>query len=158
MACSAGEPEPGKPSCPRGLPGCGMPRTARPAGGGTEPGVVASRVGWPGPGIICAPTRPYAGHVRRSREETTQDLPGILWHALFRLQHAHPEPVGRISPLARPAAYGSDAAAVSQGTGVLHRIARLWAVNTICAQSVLLLDSLYRQESLAPVSAVDVQV
>lgn len=41
--------------------------------------------------------------MRRSREETTpHDLPGDLWHALVQLQHAHPEPVGRVGPLARP--------------------------------------------------------
>lgn len=71
---------------------------------------------------------------------------------------ARTESVGRIGPLARSAAYGSDAAAMSQGSGVLHRIARLRAVNTVCTQSVLLLDSLHRQEGLTPVSAVDSQV
>ncbi|MDJ0347629.1 hypothetical protein QMK19_36910 [Streptomyces sp. H10-C2] len=48
----------------------------------------------------------------RSREETTtQDLPGSLWHALFQLQHTHPDPVGRVGPLARPAGLLSFAAA-----------------------------------------------
>ncbi|MFC8492923.1 hypothetical protein ACFUJU_19395 [Streptomyces sp. NPDC057235] len=42
--------------------------------------------------------------MRRSREETApQDLPGELWHALARLQHTHPDPMGRVGPLARPA-------------------------------------------------------
>ncbi|MEU0102901.1 hypothetical protein [Streptomyces sp. NPDC006267] len=42
--------------------------------------------------------------MRRSREETApQDLPGDLWHALAQLQHTHPDPVGRVGPLARPA-------------------------------------------------------
>jgi hypothetical protein len=50
--------------------------------------------------------------MRRSREENTiQDLPGSLWHALSRLQRTHPEPVGRIGPLARPVALVSFAAA-----------------------------------------------
>ncbi|MEV8311699.1 hypothetical protein AB0P36_31290 [Streptomyces flavidovirens] len=40
----------------------------------------------------------------RSREETAPDLPGSLWHALSRLQRTHPEPVGRIGPLAPSAA------------------------------------------------------
>ncbi|MFF7987030.1 hypothetical protein ACFZDK_49490 [Streptomyces sp. NPDC007901] len=48
--------------------------------------------------------------MRRSREETApQDLPGDLWHALARLQRTHPEPVGRIGPLVRPAALVSFA-------------------------------------------------
>ncbi|MHB6904064.1 hypothetical protein [Streptomyces sp. DB-54] len=42
--------------------------------------------------------------MRRSREETTPDLPGGLWHALSRLQRTHP-------PLAWPAALVSFAAA-----------------------------------------------
>ncbi|MFC5174925.1 hypothetical protein [Streptomyces mutomycini] len=42
--------------------------------------------------------------MRRSGEETApQDLPGDLWHALAELQHTHPDPVGRVGPLARPA-------------------------------------------------------
>ncbi|GAA2264882.1 hypothetical protein GCM10010232_66340 [Streptomyces amakusaensis] len=42
--------------------------------------------------------------MRRSREETApQDLAGDLWHALVQLQHTHPDPVGRVGPLARPA-------------------------------------------------------
>ncbi|MDQ0798327.1 hypothetical protein [Streptomyces sp. B1I3] len=42
--------------------------------------------------------------MKRSREETApQDLPGDLWHALAELQHTHPDPVGRVGPLARPA-------------------------------------------------------
>ncbi|MFI7240274.1 hypothetical protein [Streptomyces cyaneofuscatus] len=48
--------------------------------------------------------------MRRSREETApQDLPGDLWHALAQLQH--PEPVGRVGPLARPAGLLSFTAA-----------------------------------------------
>ncbi|WP_434598054.1 hypothetical protein [Streptomyces sp. A5-4] len=50
--------------------------------------------------------------MRRSREETApQDLPGDLWHALAQLQHTHPEPVGRVGPLARPAGLLSFTAA-----------------------------------------------
>ncbi|GHG19420.1 hypothetical protein [Streptomyces hydrogenans] len=50
--------------------------------------------------------------MRRSREETApQDLPGDLWHALAQLHHTHPDPVGRVGPLARPAGLLSFAAA-----------------------------------------------
>ncbi|MEF9886772.1 hypothetical protein [Streptomyces sp. P9-A4] len=50
--------------------------------------------------------------MRRTREETApQDLPGSLWHALAQLQHTHPDPVGRVGPLARPAGLLSFAAA-----------------------------------------------
>ncbi|MFF5491503.1 hypothetical protein [Streptomyces virginiae] len=50
--------------------------------------------------------------MRRSREEaTTHDLPGDLWHALAQLQHTHPDPVGRVGPLARPAGLLSFTAA-----------------------------------------------
>ncbi|UXY33178.1 hypothetical protein [Streptomyces sp. HUAS TT20] len=50
--------------------------------------------------------------MRRSREETApQDLPGDLWHALSQLHHTHPEPVGRVGPLARPVGLLSFAAA-----------------------------------------------
>ncbi|MFE5900909.1 hypothetical protein ACFQ67_26340 [Streptomyces sp. NPDC056488] len=50
--------------------------------------------------------------MRRTREETApQDLPGGLWHALARLQHTHPDPVGRVGPLARPAGLLSFTAA-----------------------------------------------
>jgi hypothetical protein len=56
--------------------------------------------------------RPYTDHMRRSRDETTtRDLPGSLWHALSQLQHTHPDPVGRIGPLARPVGLLSFAAA-----------------------------------------------
>ncbi|MFJ8755203.1 hypothetical protein ACIREO_38750 [Streptomyces sp. NPDC102441] len=41
--------------------------------------------------------------MRRSKEETAPDLTGDLWHALAQLQHTHPDPVGRVGPLARPA-------------------------------------------------------
>ncbi|MFI0191764.1 hypothetical protein ACH4PW_29980 [Streptomyces sp. NPDC017082] len=42
--------------------------------------------------------------MRRTREETApQDLPGDLWHALAQLHYTHPDPVGRVGPLARPA-------------------------------------------------------
>ncbi|WP_327379033.1 hypothetical protein OG393_34680 (plasmid) [Streptomyces sp. NBC_01216] len=51
--------------------------------------------------------------MRRSREETTTplDLPGDLWHALVQLQHTHPDAVGRVGPLARPAGLLSFTAA-----------------------------------------------
>ncbi|MFB6833794.1 hypothetical protein [Streptomyces hydrogenans] len=50
--------------------------------------------------------------MRHSREETApQDLPGDLWHALAQLHHTHPDPVGRVGPLARPAGLLSFAAA-----------------------------------------------
>ncbi|MFJ6252698.1 MULTISPECIES: hypothetical protein [unclassified Streptomyces] len=50
--------------------------------------------------------------MRRSREETApQDLPGELWHALVRLQQTHPDPVGRVGPLTRPAGLLSFTAA-----------------------------------------------
>ncbi|WP_435192116.1 hypothetical protein [Streptomyces sp. bgisy126] len=50
--------------------------------------------------------------MRRSREQTRlQDLPGELWHALARLHHTHPDPVGRVGPLARPAGLLSFTAA-----------------------------------------------
>ncbi|GGX47630.1 hypothetical protein [Streptomyces chryseus] len=49
--------------------------------------------------------------MRRSREETAPDLPGDLWHALAELQHTHPDPVGRVGPLARPAGLLSFTAA-----------------------------------------------
>ncbi|MER6237652.1 hypothetical protein ABT185_16545 [Streptomyces clavifer] len=50
--------------------------------------------------------------MRRSREETApQDLPGDLWHALAQLQHTHPDAVGRVGPLARPAGLLSFTAA-----------------------------------------------
>ncbi|MFI5681597.1 hypothetical protein [Streptomyces cellulosae] len=42
--------------------------------------------------------------MRRSREdELAPDLTGSLWPALIRLQHTHPDPVGRTGLLARPA-------------------------------------------------------
>jgi hypothetical protein len=31
-----------------------------------------------------------------------QDRPGDMWHALARLHGTHPQPVGRVGPLARP--------------------------------------------------------
>ncbi|MFJ9434809.1 hypothetical protein ACIRQY_34900 [Streptomyces sp. NPDC101490] len=49
--------------------------------------------------------------MRRSREETAPDLAGDLWHALAQLHHSHPEPVGRVGPLARPAGMRSFTAA-----------------------------------------------
>ncbi|MFC7795366.1 hypothetical protein [Streptomyces cinereoruber] len=49
--------------------------------------------------------------MRRNRETAPQDLPGELWHALARLHHTHPDPVGRIGPLARPAGLLSFTAA-----------------------------------------------
>jgi hypothetical protein len=50
--------------------------------------------------------------MRRSREETTtQDLPGSMWHALAQLQRTHPDPVGRVGLLARPAGLLSFAVA-----------------------------------------------
>ncbi|SEQ97879.1 hypothetical protein [Streptomyces radiopugnans] len=50
--------------------------------------------------------------MRRSREETApQDLPGDLWHALAQLHHTHPDPVGRVEQLARPAGLLSFTAA-----------------------------------------------
>ncbi|MEH0557583.1 hypothetical protein [Streptomyces sp. B21-101] len=50
--------------------------------------------------------------MRRSREDqSASDLPGSLWHALIRLQHTHPDPVGRTGPLARPAGMLSFTAA-----------------------------------------------
>ncbi|MFJ4767496.1 hypothetical protein ACIP88_00035 [Streptomyces uncialis] len=50
--------------------------------------------------------------MKRNREEKVHpDLPGGMWHALSRLQRTHPEPVGRIGPLARPAGLLSFAAA-----------------------------------------------
>ncbi|MFF5506491.1 hypothetical protein [Streptomyces roseolus] len=50
--------------------------------------------------------------MRRSREETApQDLPGDLWHALAQLHRTHPDPVGRVGPLARSAGLLSFAAA-----------------------------------------------
>ncbi|MEU0274227.1 hypothetical protein, partial [Streptomyces sp. NPDC006307] len=50
--------------------------------------------------------------MRRSREETApQDLPGDLWHALAQLHHTHPDPVGRVGQLARPAGLLSFTAA-----------------------------------------------
>ncbi|MFC8494786.1 hypothetical protein ACFUJU_29125 [Streptomyces sp. NPDC057235] len=50
--------------------------------------------------------------MRRSREETApQDLPGDLWHALAQLHRTHPDPVGRVGPLACPAGLLSFAAA-----------------------------------------------
>ncbi|WP_432089156.1 hypothetical protein [Streptomyces sp. bgisy095] len=50
--------------------------------------------------------------MRRSREQTTlQDLPGELWYALAQLRHTHPDPVGRVGPLARPAGLLSFTAA-----------------------------------------------
>ncbi|MFD0009120.1 hypothetical protein ACFVJ4_43195 [Streptomyces sp. NPDC127178] len=48
--------------------------------------------------------------MRRSREPAP-DEPGSLWHALIRLQHTHPDPVGRMGPLARPAGLLSFTAA-----------------------------------------------
>ncbi|MGW8557676.1 hypothetical protein [Streptomyces tubercidicus] len=48
--------------------------------------------------------------MRRSREEIAPDLPGSLRLALSRLQRTHPEPVGRIGPLARPVGLVSFAA------------------------------------------------
>ncbi len=56
--------------------------------------------------------RPGSGlsHVDGS-EEPASDLPGSLWHALIRLQHTHPDPVGRTGPLARPAGMLSFTAA-----------------------------------------------
>ncbi|WP_327348973.1 hypothetical protein [Streptomyces europaeiscabiei] len=49
--------------------------------------------------------------MKRSREEEpAPDLPGSLWHALARLQRTHPDPVGRLGPLPRPAALVSFAA------------------------------------------------
>ncbi|MFE2609930.1 hypothetical protein ACFXDI_42945 [Streptomyces mirabilis] len=47
--------------------------------------------------------------MRRSKEETAPDLTGSLWHALARLQRTHPDPVGQLGPLARPAALVSFA-------------------------------------------------
>ncbi|WP_428776908.1 hypothetical protein [Streptomyces flavovirens] len=42
--------------------------------------------------------------MRRCREEIApQDLPGDLWHSLAQLHHSHPDPVGRVGTLARPA-------------------------------------------------------
>ncbi|WP_411078448.1 hypothetical protein [Streptomyces sp. cmx-10-25] len=50
--------------------------------------------------------------MRRNREETApQDLPGGLWQALAQLQHTHPDPVGRVGLLARPAGLLSFTAA-----------------------------------------------
>ncbi|MFD9722127.1 hypothetical protein [Streptomyces sp. NPDC059076] len=49
--------------------------------------------------------------MKRNRVEIPRDLPGGLWYALSSLQRAHPEPVGRIGPLARPAGLLSFAAA-----------------------------------------------
>ncbi|MGW7052970.1 hypothetical protein [Streptomyces sp. NPDC054887] len=50
--------------------------------------------------------------MKRSREEAiTPGLPGDLWHALAELQHTHPDPVGRVGPLARPAGLLSFTAA-----------------------------------------------
>ncbi|KIE24761.1 hypothetical protein LK08_23125 [Streptomyces sp. MUSC 125] len=50
--------------------------------------------------------------MRRSREdELTPDVTGSLWPALIRLQHTHPDPVGRTGPLARPAGMLSFTAA-----------------------------------------------
>ncbi|MFC9931918.1 hypothetical protein [Streptomyces sp. NPDC127190] len=51
--------------------------------------------------------------MRRSREEIAPpNLPGDLWHALSRLQHTDPDPVGRVGPLARPVGLLSFAAAI----------------------------------------------
>ncbi|MGW9453386.1 hypothetical protein [Streptomyces sp. NPDC055632] len=49
--------------------------------------------------------------MRRNRETAPQDLPGELWHALARLHHTHPGPVGRVGQLARPAGLLSFTAA-----------------------------------------------
>ncbi|RSS85701.1 hypothetical protein EF919_37790 [Streptomyces sp. WAC02707] len=50
--------------------------------------------------------------MRRNREETApQDLPGDLWHALSQLHHTHPDPVGHVGHLARPAGLLSFTAA-----------------------------------------------
>ncbi|MFJ6252764.1 MULTISPECIES: hypothetical protein [unclassified Streptomyces] len=59
--------------------------------------------------------------MRRNREETApQDPPGGLWHALDRLQHTHPDPVGRVGLLACPAGLLSFTAAT--GTILTARV------------------------------------
>jgi hypothetical protein len=75
--------------------------------------------------------------LRRSREENTiQDPPGSLWHALSRLQRTHPEPVGRIGPLARPVALVSFAAAMWFGTmSGMTRMPCWWASSMSCSAS-----------------------
>ncbi|MEV0126612.1 hypothetical protein AB0I16_34565 [Streptomyces sp. NPDC050703] len=70
--------------------------------------------------------------MRCSREETVpQDLPGDLWHALVQLQHTHPDAVGRVGPLARPAGLLSFTAAADTilaarvqltGAGTMHEV------------------------------------